>query len=195
MFDDVLDDVLDDLMIPGWYTNQVRHQEVRQGRHGSLAFGEVWWTCGGSIFIAEYLVIYPGVNYGKLTSMWKKTYGFPMVSLWFPYDFPMVSLSKPYGFPMVSLWFLWKNPEVIKQGEPGTSFFVIAQGELEVFIKDAQGEEKRVRDLRDLKVTSVGVEDTTWRYGWKEVVGFWNFKQFPYGSINIWWSFEVSVKC
>jgi len=32
---------------------------------------------------------------------------------------------------------------VIKQGEPGTSFFVIAQGELEVFIKDAQGEEKR----------------------------------------------------
>ena len=35
---------------------------------------------------------------------------------------------------------------VIKQGEPGTSFFVIAQGELEVFIKDAQGEEKRARN-------------------------------------------------
>ena len=50
--------------------------------------------------------------------------------------------------PMVSLWFPWMT-EVIKQGEPGTSFFVIAQGELEVFIKDAQGEEKRARDLRD----------------------------------------------
>eukprot|EP00438_Fugacium_kawagutii_P035877 Skav204679 [mRNA] locus=scaffold1284:75683:78347:- [translate_table: standard] len=37
-----------------------------------------------------------------------------------------------------------KGDTVIKQGEPGTSFFVIAQGELEVFIKDAAGEEKRV---------------------------------------------------
>lgn len=40
-----------------------------------------------------------------------------------------------------------KGDTVIKQGEPGTSFFVIAQGELEVFIKDAQGEEKRVRSM------------------------------------------------
>lgn len=39
------------------------------------------------------------------------------------------------------------SAEVIKQGEPGTSFFVIAQGELEVFIKDAAGEEKRVAQL------------------------------------------------
>lgn len=31
---------------------------------------------------------------------------------------------------------------MIKQGEPGTSFFVIAQGELEVFI-DKDGSEKR----------------------------------------------------
>lgn len=40
-----------------------------------------------------------------------------------------------------------KGDTVIKQGEPGTSFFVIASGELEVFIKDQAGEEKRVRSM------------------------------------------------
>ncbi|CAJ1351647.1 unnamed protein product [Effrenium voratum] len=39
-----------------------------------------------------------------------------------------------------------KGDTVIKQGEPGTSFFVIAHGELEVFINQ-NGEEKRVRSM------------------------------------------------
>ena len=70
--------------------------------------------------------------------------------------------------------------EVIKQGEPGTSFFVIAQGELEVFIKDAQGEEKRVRDLSWMSGTHSGDGKR-----WKEMVGLKLHEQFqqPFGEV------------
>ena len=54
--------------------------------------------------------------------------------------------------------------KVIKQGEPGTSFFVIAQSELEVFIKDAQGEEKRATNPERKNRTDLPFLLQSWKW-------------------------------
>ena len=107
---------------------EVWYKEVCQGWHRSLALQTNWrgknlWISGSFFWLKPWPWALKLKMRQKLKIISKQT-----------------SFSEIGFFPSC---ICSQISQVIKQGEPGTSFFVIAQGELEVFIKDAQGEEKR----------------------------------------------------
>lgn len=119
---------------------EVWYKEICQGWHRSLALQTNWrgtnLRISGSFFWLK-------LNHSL--GRWSRKWGRSWKSSLSKRHFQRLMFFQSY---LQSLFFSTSPraqifSQVIKQGEPGTSFFVIAQGELEVFIKDAQGEEKR----------------------------------------------------